>query len=310
MRLANPLPLLLAPMLSTAPEANHTRKPMGKYSILSRIARGGFGVVYEAIDNEASKPVALKLPHTDSDPLELEAEYSYQKVANHPNIAKVYKLETFSTFLLAMELANGGTLTKQLHTRGTVFSELEARDLFCQLVEAVAHLHSIGMAHRDIKPDNVLFFDNTPKLVDFGLSCWSDGRDPLDRRNKRVGTKEYAAPELFDDTVVISDPRPADIYSLGQLFSELVLGGTFEEVGDDVGYLSPLADDLLAAMLEPDPLKRISADEVLKHPWFAMDHVYVEAIDDDDEANKGFLVDFDWTLPRYNLLWRSESSPV
>jgi len=309
MRLANPLPLLLAPMLTSAQEADpsHQRKcPLSpsqpKYSILTRIARGGFGVVYEAIDNEASKPVALKLPHNDSDPTELEAEYSYQKVANHKNIAKVYRLET-RNFLLAMELANGGTLTQQLQSRGTVFSELEARDLFRQLVEAVAHLHSIGIAHRDLKPDNVLFFDNVPKLVDFGLSCWSDERDTLDRRNKRVGTKEYAAPELFDDNVVICDPRPADIYSLGQLFSELVLGGTFEEVGEDVRYLSPLADDLLANMLEPDPWKRISAEEVLKHPWFAMDHVHVE-------EETGMLVDFDWTLPRYNLLWRSESSPV
>jgi len=74
---------------------------------------------------------------------------------------------------------------------------------------------------------------------------------------------------------------------------------------------------LLAAMLEPDPWKRITAEEVLRHPWFAMDDVHhVEEEEEDEQelmmvvGDEGLLVDFDWTLPRYNMLWRSESSPI
>lgn len=215
-------------------------------------------------------------------------EYELVRSLEHPNVIKYYELDDHSNpekLYLFMELAAG--------TIATLLPEQEAlpftRDKFRQLLVGLAYLHGQGVAHHDIKPDNVLVVapSGQVRISDFGVA---ERFEPGKGCCVFYGTPAYQAPEIAGNTLGTPyDGTKADMWSAGVLLYQLLLG-RLPYTGDTVYLLlkaiecdpvplasartAGLADllvDLLAHLLEKDPVKRYSAQEALQHPWLAGD---------------------------------------
>jgi serine/threonine protein kinase len=188
-------------------------------------------------------------------------------------------MDTINCYVM-MELCPQGSLRNRI-VSVTRIPEPEAKYIFRQLIDALAYVHARGLAHRDVKPENVLMDDNDHiKLIDFGLSNFQ-GEDGLFAT--RVGSTCYAAPECFGDDRY--DGFKSDSWSCGVvLFTMLTraqpwLSQNGQKQIDQIckgDYfvplnLSPDARDLISKILKVDPLARFSTAQILGHPW--LDHV-------------------------------------
>ncbi len=183
-----------------------------KYRVVSRLGGGGFGDVYLANDELASRQVAIKrLKNTDPDSqTDLVHEIRSLDQLHHPNIVGFHHhFHEDSSLFLVMEHCAGGSL------RDRMSSAREPTHIITQwgreLAEVLGQVHERGMVHHDIKPDNILFTkDGTIKLGDFGGA------------NLHVGTAPYVSPEKNRGEANVKDPR-VDIYALGITLLELLL---------------------------------------------------------------------------------------
>eukprot|EP01022_Parablepharisma_sp_SALTPOND_P013586 TRINITY_DN1825_c0_g1_i1.p1 TRINITY_DN1825_c0_g1~~TRINITY_DN1825_c0_g1_i1.p1 ORF type:complete len:711 (-),score=107.76 TRINITY_DN1825_c0_g1_i1:89-2221(-) len=183
--------------------------------------------------------------------------------------------------MIIMEYASGGEL-KEYVMKKTRLDESEARDIFLQLLNAVQHCHTLGIIHRDLKLENVLFADPSKtkiKVVDFGIAG-------LIRNNvadkSKAGSLKYMAPEVLTEENMESRPS-LDIWSMGCMLYAMVCGelpfsgkvaseviekikvGTFDFPKDF--KLTYHCRDLIQKMLTVDYNNRITAQEVREHPW-------------------------------------------
>eukprot|EP01119_Soliformovum_irregulare_P010550 TRINITY_DN2600_c0_g1_i1.p1 TRINITY_DN2600_c0_g1~~TRINITY_DN2600_c0_g1_i1.p1 ORF type:complete len:277 (+),score=77.72 TRINITY_DN2600_c0_g1_i1:102-932(+) len=206
----------------------------------------------------------------------LEKEIEAGQMVNHPNIVGLEReWEDDENVYLLMEYVEGQDLLEFIETEGDV-SEDDGRIIFQQLVDAVASLHSQGIAHRDLKLDNIMInLKLQTKIIDFGLSEISNAHRCLDK----VGTDEYCAPE-------VSNNKPyngfrADIWSLGVVLYA-VLFGTFPFSSSSLkrirmGWAVPIPFDipdvsfeakaLIQRMLNVDPKKRPTIEEIANDEW-------------------------------------------
>ncbi len=190
-----------------------------------RMARGGTGGVYRAVDQRLDRTVAVKImhPHLTEDPAFVgrfarEARAAAQ--LSHPHVVAVLDQgETPDGLVyLVMEYVEGGTLRDVLHRKGFL-TPSQAFSILAQMLDGLASAHRAGLVHRDIKPENVLMrTDGTVKVADFGLSR---GADQHTTTGAVLGTVAYAAPEL-----VLEKPvgTRADVYSVGILVWEMLAG--------------------------------------------------------------------------------------
>ena len=252
----------------------------GRYSFAREIGRGGTGAVWLGRDEVLGRSVALKrigvLPgddHTNLARAEREAHLSAQ--INHPHVVAVFDLvidpDTHDRWLV-MEYVDGLTLGQLVQDHGPLSPD-EAAPLLRQVCEALAAAHAAGVAHRDVKPSNVLVDgDGTAKLTDFGIARVET--DPsLTQTGMMTGSPSYLAPE------VASGGRgglAADVWSLGATafhvlagrppyeITDNVLGALYRIVHDepprlaDAGWMAPL----LTGTMIKDPDQRWSIDEV------------------------------------------------
>ena len=198
----------------------------GRYAIEAEIARGAMGIVYRAHhDDLPTRPIALKVLQaplaSDRELLErFKREAQALARIDHANVVRVHDAGTENGVpWFAMELVKGKTLEDLLDQ-----GPLEARRaaaLVEPVARAVAHLHSRGILHRDLKLGNVLVAeDGTPKLSDFGLARLLDRETRLTADGDRLGTPLYMAPEQVLGSLDI-DGR-ADVYSIGVMFFRLI----------------------------------------------------------------------------------------
>jgi len=209
-----------------------TPQKIGKYTIKREIARGGMGVVYEAIQEEPRRTVAVKImKETIGDEEALQRfRYEAQLLARlrHPGIAQVYEagthdLETGSVPYFAMEyIPNARPLTEF-----AVAKKLGVRErlaLFARVCDAVHHGHQRGIVHRDLKPSNILVDSNgRPRIIDFGVarSVDSDMAAVQTQVGQLIGSLQYMSPEQFDADPNDIDTR-SDVYALGVILYELL----------------------------------------------------------------------------------------
>nr|CAD7587067.1 unnamed protein product [Timema genevievae] len=204
------------------------------------------------------------------------------KRLSHHHISKLYQvIETETHYFLIMEYCAGGELFDHIVSKDRL-GEGESRSFFRQIVSAVAYLHQQGYVHRDLKPENILLDrDQVLKLIDFGL-CAQPSGGMGDHLFTSCGSPTYAAPELVLGQKYLGSE--VDVWSMGVLLYALLCGCLpFDDKNitnlykkilngkyDEPTWLSIDTRKLIRSMLQVDPKKRISINELLCHPWLML----------------------------------------
>ncbi len=198
-----------------------------RFRIEERVAAGGFGVLYRAMDTQRAEPVALKVLslEDESERRRFEREGDFLAKISHPNVVGFVcdgRAQDGSPWL-AMQWLDGVDLRARLAQRGplTVASSIVMIE---RVAEALSAVHDAGVIHRDVKPGNIFLRDGDtarPVLVDFGIAT---GRDvaSLTRPGVMIGTPSYMAPEQVMARGDID--RRADLFSLGCVWFESLVG--------------------------------------------------------------------------------------
>lgn len=198
----------------------------GRYKLVSRIAIGGMGEVWQAHDEVILRDVAIKIlkPEYLGDPGFLErfrTEARHAARVNHDGIANVFDYgEDSGSAFLVMELVPGDSLAKILERDKSLPTD-KVLDIVAQTARALFAAHEEGMVHRDIKPGNLLITpDGHVKITDFGIARVAD-QVSLTATGQVMGTVQYLAPEQATG----KPASPAtDIYSLGIVAYEALAG--------------------------------------------------------------------------------------
>jgi serine/threonine protein kinase len=204
------------------------RRALGdRYEVITAVGRGGNASIFGAFD-KAGNRVAVKVLHP-----ELAAsvaadrflrEIRYAAKLHNPHIAPLLDSGE-SDYLLwfVMPYVPGESLRHALERERRLEVPFTAR-IGCEMLEALAHAHAQGLAHRDIKPDNIVLSPQGAVLVDFGISraIAQSGEDRVTRSGFVVGTEEYMSPEQAAGADEV-DGR-TDLYSLGIVLFEALAG--------------------------------------------------------------------------------------
>jgi serine/threonine protein kinase len=263
------------------------------YEIGEEIGRGRFGVVHRCASRATGDLYAVKSvdrsrldDDLDRGLAELEPKLARLAAAGNPGVVQVHAVyEDGSWTRMVMDLCTGPDLVDWVRLRGGApVPEPEAAAVAAQLAEALALCHRRGVAHRDVKPDNVLL--DVPdcgagpvraRLADFGSAAWVGGGESA---RGLVGTPHYVAPEVVAGGEY---GEKADVWSAGVVLYVLLTGGAHPFNGDspsDVfsavlrgglrfpprlfSGVSPLAKDLMRRMICRDVSRRFSAEQVLR----------------------------------------------
>jgi len=201
---------------------------------------------------------------------------------DHKNILKVFeKFDTPEKIFFVLELCRGKSLRDDVAEHGP-YKEHQAVVVISQILDALQYMHSKGIAHRDLKPDNILYADKSRKLIkliDFGYS-----KDVNNEKNQQtmVGTPDYVAPEVMQGT--IEDVYKVDLWSVGCVTYFLLLGeSAFEKFLDDVRSLcgaimdgnysidpakvSEEGESFIRKLMCSYSADRLSAAEALQEEW-------------------------------------------
>ena len=260
------------------------------YDCTKKLGKGGYGKVFQVKNKSTNKLYACKklskLNIKNAKKFQNEIEVLMKM--DHPNIVKLYEVfESQNSLYLIMEECCGGELFDRiLHRINTnnMYTEREACLLMKQIIGAIEYCHNNGIAHRDLKPENLLYLkegseeDNPLKIADFGLSQSINLKKML---TSKVGTSYYVPPEILAGNYT----EKCDIWSAGIILYILLSGEPpFNGPNDETIFariktykyefpeqkwskISVEAKDLLTKMLIQED-KRLSASQVLQHPWF------------------------------------------
>ncbi|KAF2297898.1 hypothetical protein GH714_004882 [Hevea brasiliensis] len=258
------------------------------YAFGRELGRGQFGVTYLVTHKETKQQFACKsittrklINRDDIEDVRREVQIMHH-LTGHRNIVELKgAYEDRHSVNLVMELCAGGELFDRIIAKGH-YSEREAANLFRQIVTVVHYCHSMGVIHRDLKPENFLFLSTDEnsllKATDFGLSVFFK---PGDVFKDLVGSAYYVAPEVLRRNY----GAEVDVWSAGVILYILLSGvppfwGVTEKAifnsilwghinfsSDPWPSISSSAKDLVKNMLRVDPKARLSAIEVLNHPW-------------------------------------------
>ncbi|CAA7033892.1 unnamed protein product [Microthlaspi erraticum] len=264
------------------------------YSLGRKLGQGQFGTTFLCVEKTtgkefACKSIAKRKLLTDEDVEDVRREIQIMHhLAGHPNVISIKgAYEDVVAVHLVMECCAGGELFDRIIQRGH-YTERKAAELTRTIVGVLEACHSLGVMHRDLKPENFLFVskdeDSLLKTIDFGLSMFFK---PDEVFTDVVGSPYYVAPEVLRK----SYGAEADVWSAGVIVYILLSGvppfwaeseqGIFEQVlhgdldfsSDPWPSISEGAKDLVRKMLVRDPKKRLTAHQVLCHPWVQVDGV-------------------------------------
>jgi CheY-like chemotaxis protein len=234
----------------------------GVYEIEGVLGEGGMGQVYAAVDRLMNRKVAIKVSWRGVDPSLLRREAEALAAVRHPGVVTVYAMGAHGDVpYLVMERLSGMTLSSYLDHRraaGDPPSVDEATDFLIAVGDALAAVHRAGIAHRDVKPENVLLAPgDRVMLMDFGLVTQERqaGANP-----DAGGTPVYMAPEVISREVRAGAAHLTDLYSFGVLAFELLTG----EAPFASGSVAHILHDHLATPVPSLRDRRPEASEALE----------------------------------------------
>ncbi|GIW92796.1 MAG: protein kinase [Pirellulaceae bacterium] len=272
-------------------QAGRTKLNLGPYLVTDYIDKGGMGQVYKAVHKVMGRVVAVKvLPLYKSTPEAIETfirEIRMQAQLDHPNLVRAFDAgQDGRVHYLVTEYVPGTDLRRLVRSQGPL-SMRQAANIIVQAATGLAYAHSRGLIHRDIKPGNILVTpEGHVKLSDLGLAGFIHEAGEQPRGGRIVGTPDYVAPELIEDSTNI---RPVnDIYSLGCTLYYAVTGKVPFPGGSTADKLRRHLSDtpwnprrfnpdvteefveIIADMMAKNPAERIqTADDVVARlePW-------------------------------------------
>lgn len=254
-----------------------------------KLGEGGFGQVMRAVNLITKEVRAVKkMSKAACDVKLFRMEVAMLKRMDHPNVVRLHEVcEDNAQVFLVTELCDGGELFERLMaTPGKHLGELDASAIMQDLLRALAYMHCVNIAHRDVKPENVMLQskgslrDNIAKLIDFGTACPCFERSVM---KTKVGTPYYVAPEVLD----MSYGRECDLWSAGATMYLLLSGSlpfsgrTDAEILRQVrraqynfsrsiwSLVSDCAKDMIRRLMNVLPVQRCTADLALNSQWIA-----------------------------------------
>ena len=197
-----------------------------RYEILELLGQGGMGAVYKARDREVNQLVALKVirPDLANNPAIIERfkqELILARQVTHRNVIRIYDLaEADGVKFITMEYVAGEDLRALTHEKGKLTPQ-EAVEVMRQVCLALEAAHSVGVIHRDLKPQNIMR-DRTGRVLvmDFGLARTLEGSG-MTQTGALVGTMEYMSPE---QALGKNLDQRSDLFTVGLIFYELLTG--------------------------------------------------------------------------------------
>lgn len=252
------------------------------YELKEKIGSGGFASVYKCKNtryNEIFCVKIIELPEDAKKSLSLSFDSEFQTLVKiiHPNIISIFDhFQSDHCLYLILEYCPNGSIADLIMKNDGPLEYHQLIDLFRQILQATSYIHSIGIAHRDIKPQNILMdMRNRPKLADFGLAEFYQANQR--EKGKFGGSLAYMAPELILKKEF--DPAAVDIWALGISFYQMSVGNlpwtsnlVHQEIAAGFVFipnnLDPQITALLRKMLQADPSRRATAKKLLELPLF------------------------------------------
>nr|ARR97160.1 5'-AMP-activated protein kinase catalytic subunit alpha 2 [Haliotis discus discus]QOS02267.1 protein kinase AMP-activated catalytic subunit alpha 2 [Haliotis discus hannai] len=279
---------------------------IGHYILGETLGVGTFGKVKIATHHLTGHKVAVKILNRQKikslDVVgKIRREIQNLKLFRHPHIIKLYQvMSTPTDIFMVMEYVAGGELFDYIVKHGRL-KDVEARRFFQQIISGVDYCHRHMVVHRDLKPENLLLDQNTNvKIADFGLSNMMHDGEFL---RTSCGSPNYAAPEVISGKLY-AGPE-VDIWSCGVILYALLCGTLpfddehvptlFRKIKSGLfaipEYLNKDVVSLLCHMLQVDPLKRATIQDIRDHEWFKKDLAgYLFPSPNDQDAS---IVDLD-----------------
>uniref|UniRef100_A0A6Q2XE28 calcium/calmodulin-dependent protein kinase n=1 Tax=Esox lucius TaxID=8010 RepID=A0A6Q2XE28_ESOLU len=241
-----------------------------EFQMFEELGKGAFSVVRRCVKIASGQEYAAKIINTKKLSARVRLHDSISEEGHH---------------YLIFDLVTGGELFEDIVAR-EYYSEADASHCIQQILEAVLHCHQMGVVHRDLKPENLLLASKSKgaavKLADFGLAIEVEGDQQA--WFGFAGTPGYLSPE-----VLRKDPygKAVDLWACGVILYILLVGyppfwdedqhrlyqqikaGAYDFPSPEWDTVTPEAKDLINKMLTINPAKRITASEVLKHPWIS-----------------------------------------
>jgi len=282
-------------------------RKVGQYILGETLGKGGYSWVKKGVDETTKIPVALKfMMRADKQFLKEQGKQVHTEIKSmiridNPHVMKLYAYnlhckypeksgKELNTILLVLEYCPGGELFDILYYTHQL-DPVTARTYFIQMLKGLQACHHAGVAHRDIKPQNLLLDRHYQlKITDFGLSFIAKEKKDLKGmliKTSYVGTRGYQAPELLKREKYT---KVCDIFSCGVVLFILLAGyPPFEQAWREDKWYRPMCDsnpeafwkmhskakidddckNLLTGMLAYRARQRLTLDEVFKHKWVA-----------------------------------------
>lgn len=271
---------------------------LSKYFVGREIGSGGCGVVRLVYNLKTTEMFAMKIIKKEMNTMVKNRDDINAKIINEVNIMRkinhvhvlglIDSFETYSNVIIVMSYLQGRDLLYRItqhNPKQRYLNEKDAKFMFMQICMGLKYLHDEKITHRDIKPDNILLVDNNDdpivKISDFGLSKIIAQADMM----TVCGTQLYVAPEIMKNRGAYTNK--VDIWSMGCLLYAMLSGAVpFSDAYAPPDLITQIknakysfdsavwkkvslsAKNLISKMLQKDPKKRLSIDEILSHEWF------------------------------------------